>query len=168
MLGIYVSSALFHWQAWLQLVHFHRCMGLRVSAVPALTRSTQHVLQFNPWVGSGHRGTGAVQSHQRHLHGVGLPAGSSDPRCAVFHFLDLFFAVVCFVFVFCFSFAAMSYCSLLSVPWTPAASSTACCQVKGMKTDRRASQSEVHSNSTQAWSKLRPTQKGPRSATPAL
>lgn len=62
----------------------------------------------------------------------------------------------------------MSYCSLLSVPWTPAASSTACCQVKGMKTDRWASQSEVHSNSTQAWSKLRPTQKGLRFATPAL
>lgn len=36
--------------------------------------------------------------------------------CAVFHFLDLFFAVVCFVFVFCFSFAVMSYCSLPSVP----------------------------------------------------
>lgn len=44
MLCICVSSAFSHWQAWLQLVHFHRCTGLRVSAVPALTRNTQHVL----------------------------------------------------------------------------------------------------------------------------
>lgn len=84
--------------------------------------------------------------------------------------IAVFISWTCFLLLFAlfcvlFSFAAMSYCSLLSVPKTMA-SSTACCQVKGMKTDRRASQSQGAGHSHRK--RRSPCRKDPRSATPAL